>query len=193
MTTSHISTIPVISVVLASIALCISLWNVIYAHLWPIRVDIVRENEIRFANLGNVGALNVTFVIFGRGPISRHTVIKFDTGSILDDRGLAHTIKPSSFLQEEAHTQKNISRNLPISIKGGSDSVVTVGYEPTPRDFAWRSGHFHVTLQAIELRSGRKLGITPVDFTLTADNITVINSGTLMLPVDSPVAKQRAP
>ena len=172
------------AIVVAVIALLISLWNLAFMHLWPIGIEIVRENETRLANINGVGAFNSTFVVFGRGTPFKHAALKISGATVTTAEGKAYSAKASSNLKEDAHTQSNTSRNLPLSIRGGSDAVLTIGFEPEDRSFQWHTGRYKISFAATELRTGNRIQAGDADITLTPSNVEIINKGILMLPTN---------
>jgi len=158
--------------VVAFVGFGLSLWNFFSPMIRSVSLRIIPERQVQLFQESNMFALNILTTITASGPTEKWRTIKFEEAKLKVPDGRMITFGCRAYLSEEGLGQKNMSRNIPVALQGGSSRIVTAAFQTADLD-KWALGTYELTLITSN-DSGEKVQTPALKFTLIQKDLAII-------------------
>ena len=170
-------TFNVIGIIISCLALCLSLFNFWYSHFRGVQIFLEKENQIQLLEQNPVLAFNILFIINAVGSENKWSYIRFNNALVTFPDGHTEDFKCMSYLLESGTGQKNESRNVPISIKGGESITKTVAFQNNIKNSKlkhWIEGQYKIEITAEDIN--KNVYTKSLSFSISTDELAVIQN-----------------
>jgi len=172
----------IVALVISGASLLISGFVLWYNNFRSIKIKIEDEEQVQLVKINNIPAFNLLFVISASGSDTKWKTIKFKSAEVTLPNKKNIVFPCMAHLEEAGMGQRNKSRNVPVSIKGGDSKTVTLAFQrPALLSMDWMIGKY-----AIEIKyatpDGESYKISKLNFKLNQKSLDCLNgpSATLM-------------
>jgi hypothetical protein len=174
-----------IAIIVASLALVISLINSFVLYFKKLKLLIIPELQVQVMEASQNNkfllAYNILFTIISQGSGITWNTFKFMTSILTTPDGRPIEFECRSYIEEKGMGQSNASRNIPVAINGNNSKILTVAFQ-SDKLSTWNTGKYKLEFD-IRDSNDVKIECPLIEFILDENSLKIIKQPQSILMV----------